>query len=310
MFTILLSVLCLVLFIHWTIKNYGIIPGLIVFALIFISPWFFRFVYNLWWALWTYYIPFITMLLILDRKRKSGKVLLDMKVYAILFCTIFLKFFFTGADFMTSSLVMAICPIIYHLIVVKVDLKSSITYLVKSSIACLLGLCAGFLFLVGQIRLLEGTWSAGFDHILLSFVKRSALSETAVDLKTLDVIWMYFGGEVFYYPQFPSIHVSFGALFLLICLLSVCLFFLSKKYDNANDYLKNKALIITATISILGPFSWIGMFIEHANEHIAFDYIVWYMPYLLYGYAIIGVFVQILFRVLRKSKIQNQLVAK
>lgn len=291
MITILLSALLLTLFAKWTSSNYGFFVGLAVFALIFISPWFFRFAYSLWWTLWSYYIPFIFLLFYLDKKRRDANPKLDLKFYGLLCLAIFIKFFFTGPEFLTTTLVMAICPIIYHLYVTRETFKSSIIYLSKSSIACILGVLLGMLLLVVQIKMLTGSWLSGFEHIIDSFVKRSAYGESS-DFKVLDIVLMYFKGEALYYEgiHFPSI--SFGFLFLLISCASGGILYMSPKQADHGIQIKSRALVLTTFISVLAPLSWVVIFSEHAFTHSHIDYIVWYMPYLLYGYCIIALFCQ------------------
>ena len=108
--TIGLSALVFALFAGWVFRNFGTLTGIITFLLIFLSPWFFRFAFNLWWALWSFYIPFITMLLVLERRKKRGLQLFDNKLICYLCIALFVKFQFTGAEFITSTLVTAVCP--------------------------------------------------------------------------------------------------------------------------------------------------------------------------------------------------------
>lgn len=159
--TIMLSVAVFILFVKWVLNNWGFLTAFVTFILIFITPWVFGMAYNLWWALWSFYIPFITMLFVLDRRRKENKYHLDFKVYAILFLTVFLKFFFTGAEFITTTLIMSVCPVIFHLIATKTELRSGVLQFLKASLTCILGILAGMLLLVIQIRMEDGTWMAG-----------------------------------------------------------------------------------------------------------------------------------------------------
>lgn len=303
MITIALSVMALILFTKWVLNNWGFIPALVTFILIFISPWFLRFAYNLWWALWSYYIPFITMLFVLDKRRRKGENKLDAKIFGLLFLTVLIKFFFTGAEFITSTLVMSVCPIIFHLYITQTKLNAALVGFIKSSLACVLGVLVGMLLLVIQIRMADGYWMAGIEHILHSFVKRSPMGESddigGATFYVLDVVKSYFQGEVFYSQMFTHFRISFGMLILFIVISAVAVYSMSKKIGG-EIFLQNKALLFTLAVSIIGPLSWIIIFAEHAHFHIMFDYIVWYMPFLLYGYCMIGVLAQLLVNKLLK----------
>jgi hypothetical protein len=47
-------------------------------------------------------------------------------------------------------------------------------------------------------------------------------------------------------------------------------------------------LIVATWYSILAPLSWLVVFRQHATEHFALDQIVWVMPFVLYGAALVG----------------------
>lgn len=51
---------------------------------------------------------------------------------------------------------------------------------------------------------------------------------------------------------------------------------------------KNRALVLTTWVAILGPLSWFSVFKAHAYIHLGFDEIVWYMPFCLFVFALIG----------------------
>ena len=283
--TVCLTSLVFVLFTKWVNKNFGFIACLATFILLFLSPWFFRLAYNLWWALWSFYIPFIVLTLFLQKTNK-----LNLKFYLLVALTLFAKFIFTGAEFISTTLVMSICPIIFFLIYRSYSLKDSFICLFKSSFAALFGVLMGFIVLVIQIRILDGNWMAGIEHIIHSFTKRSIYSERlVVDIHIIDMIIFYFKGDFWYHYLFPNFKVYYLVPFVII---SSCSFILLFKFKKSPNYKKIKALTITCFISILSMLSWIVLFTEHAYSHYPIDFITWYMPYMLYGYAIIGVFIQ------------------
>lgn len=152
-----MSALAFALFIGWVYRNFGSSAGCVTFLLIFLSPWFFRFAFNLWWALWSFYIPFLTTLLILERRQKKGAKLFDYKLILYLCIALYVKFFFTGAEFITSTLVAAVTPIIYYLFLDKEQIKTKLTYFIKSSIAACLTIVLCLLQLAMQIRYCDGS---------------------------------------------------------------------------------------------------------------------------------------------------------
>ena len=50
----------------------------------------------------------------------------------------------------------------------------------------------------------------------------------------------------------------------------------------------HKELIILTWVAMLGPFSWFMIFKDHSIHHTHMDYIVWYMPFMLYAPVLWG----------------------
>lgn len=283
--TVALSALAFTLFIGWTYRNYGLFVGIGTLLLIFLSPWLFRFAFSLWWALWSFYIPFLTMLLILERRFNKGLKMFDNKLILYLTISVFAKFFFTGGEFITSALVAAVCPIIYYLYLTKTKLKKSIIYLTKASCAACFAVLLGLLQLAVQVRYLEGSWAAGFEQVLFAYTKHnkdSSLMVTSVS----DLYSIYIGEHAFKWDFFPYINFGFGILAVIITLFSILVFCLSKKVDKEKQD-KNIAIVITTTISILGPLSWLVFFPAHASFHVFLDFLIWYLPYCILGFLVI-----------------------
>lgn len=281
--TIFLSVLVFILFIKWTTFFWGKTTGYITFFLILITPGFFSFAYNLWWTLWSYYIPFIILTIYVTNAILKDKKL-NNQLYALAALTAFLKFFFTGAEFISTTLVMSVCPIIFYLIYTQTKIKESIIVLAKSSIFLLLGIILGMALLICQIRLLEGNWSDAFNHIIISFIKRSIYAESIDNsMSFLDLLKLFFKYKYIYHESIPSLNIPYGVPIILV--ISICIFYLVRK-DKRNNI---NSLAITTLISLLAPLSWMILFKQHSISHYMIDYIIWYMPFLLYGYIMISI---------------------
>lgn len=281
-----LTTLAFIFIIGWIKRNFGYKVGIIVFVLLLLSPWLMRFTHNLWWALWSFYIPFITMLLVLEKKEKHPASISDNKVFLYLGIAMFVKFLFTGAEFISTTAIMAVCPVIYYSIKTQLKLKDGILFFIKSSFSVILGAIAGFLFLFTQIKLYKGTWQAGLDHLIFSFTKRSAAN---LDISTWEVLKTYLTDQsVFSWHFFPYITFGFGIFILIAITFSIIVAYNDKKKESKLTTL-HAALIITAAISVLAPLSWIIIFVQHAHTHPAFDYITWYMPFCIYAFIIMAI---------------------
>lgn len=59
-------------------------------------------------------------------------------------------------------------------------------------------------------------------------------------------------------------------------------------------YCKNssiKALIASTWLSIFAPISWFVLAKEHSYSHFHLNYVVWHIPFTLFGWAMIGEYV-------------------
>ena len=72
-------------------------------------------------------------------------------------------------------------------------------------------------------------------------------------------------------------------------MFSVLLYSLSKKKDFFIKKSKIVTLIVTTWFSLLAPLSWLIMFKAAAYIHTHTNFIAFYMPFALFGFAIIGI---------------------
>lgn len=79
----------------------------------------------------------------------------------------------------------------------------------------------------------------------------------------------------------------FAYLILIIAVLGVVVYYLNRNSDQFRKRL-NLALLVTTLVSLIAPLSWFIVFKQHSANHFHLDYIVWYMPFLLFGFVIIG----------------------
>lgn len=295
----LLVTICYIIFLGWVYRNFSFTSSIITFLLILFSPALTLFGHNLWWALWSYYIPFVTMLLVLERKSLKPTSWTERKLLAAMFISVFLKCIFTGFEYITSTLVAAICPVIYYHVANRTHLKETIISLFKFSTSAILAVLAEMIVLIIQIRSLEGTFMSGIDHIIFSYGKRASFKAEEIQYSISEILNVYFnnGGIL---QTFSSLNITYLFVIILAAIACILVSILSRNLLN-NDRNNNTALVITTLISILAPLSWFVIFKEHAVVHMILDYIVWYIPFLLYAFAAIGQAIHLLFS--KKNKV-------
>lgn len=290
----LLTALCFTLFFGWICRNFNLTSAVVTFILIFFSNWINSFAYNLWWALWSFYIPFISMLLFYEKRQSNPAKYTDKKMLIILFLAVFAKGIFTGFEFITTTVFSALCPMIYYSVLEHKKIKDLVKPIIKSGVVMGLAIAANMLVLTIQIKFYLGTFEAGIKHIIYSFVKRSTFiieEEGITEPEGLVsfIVRNYFGGNAFNWGFMTegSFRFPFILFFIILAVCSVLIWKVNKRLTPTASE-KNKALLITTCFSVLSPASWYIIFNQHAYIHTFLDYIVWYMPFLFFVFMVIG----------------------
>ncbi len=285
----ILSALCFTLLLGWVFRNFGLITGIIALVLITMSSWLTFFGNSLWWGLWASYIPFITMLLVLEYNHRTKK-LSSKKILLYLFLSVFAKCVFNGYEFISTALVSTMCPIIFYAFLEKQKIRPFVSYFMKASLTAVIAVLAQMTILITQIRAVTGSFYAGVDYIITSYTRRSfSADDHFAHYPYSFILKKYMKGNVFQWDFLArdSHAFYFAYLILIIAVLGVVVYYLNRNLDQFRKRL-NLALLVTALVSLIAPLSWFIVFKQHSANHFHLDYIVWYMPFLLFGFVIIG----------------------
>lgn len=285
----ILSAICFTLFLGWAYRNFGWLSALITLLLITLSPWITMYGYSLWWAVWTMYIPFVVSLLVLERNEhipmKTAKVILYLSL------GVFAKCVFDGFEFITTSLVAMIAPVVYYSFLKKEKLTSFIFFSAKVTLASIFAVLLQMIMLVLQICSVKGTLRAGVEHIVHSYERRTqmGIEVASSDYNYLNLFKKYIKGNAFELGFLPetTFRFYFVYLFAFIGGAALVVYCLAKGLNDVCRR-KNIALLLTTVFSVLAPLSWLIIFKQHSANHPHLDYIVWYLPFLLYGFLVIG----------------------
>lgn len=300
---ICLLAFCFILFLGWCYRNYGLLSSFITFVLLLFSPIVHNFAFSLWWTLWSYYIPFLTMLLILERNNKSPGRYPEHKTLVFLFISVFAKCFFTGFEYITPTLAAILCPIIYYHILEGKRIKTTFIFICKTITCSVTAILAEVFLLINQIKSIEGSYAKGIEYLIHAFTRRSSLDVDEFPPTIPEILNEHLFGMdlVIWGHSAYNITLTLFTTILIVLIMCISLYFLSKKIDTTNKS-KSKALLVTTLLSSLAPISWIVIFTEHVSKH-SLDRIIWYMPFLLYGFLVIGVCFSIILSRLRRKNI-------
>lgn len=297
-------------FTGWVLRNFGITPAIITFLFTFLSPKIVMFGGNgLWWSLWNFYVPFLALLLLLEKRYSSPGTVSDRRIFVSLFLAVLVKFFFSGLEFSSTAMLSIFIPIVYYSYLERQRFAEFFVFSFKAGLAALGAVLVQFLVLILQLWTYLGGLGGALGYLQTAFVRRSSfvqfsdLEGTDNDPSSLSFVWnnviKYYLGENSSDWGFTPVFIRFRFVYLIFIII-VCtgiVWFLTRKLHDR----KYVALILATLSSVVCPLSWYIIFKEHAFWHIQLDVIVWYMPFLLLGFAVIGTAISLLMSGIKRT---------
>jgi hypothetical protein len=305
----LLSALMLGLFIYWVVIELGWISGFLTLLFIASSEWMTLFGGNIFWNLWAFYLPLVVVSFYLMNTSIS-KNYRQLTISILVAMAIFVKCLFNGFEYFTTALLMPLIPFIFYAIRDSWGLSLLFNRLFKSSIGLIVGMLAGLLVLVWQIvQVTNSSEEAGIT--LLNTIGRRTFGDASIytveaaslNAKLLPVLMTYINGRAILFSQIlrnknlPD-EVSFLTLFILFIGFTVLLFILRRPRMNPENRSIDLGLIVSTWAAALAPLSWFILFKSHSYFHTQMNYIIWQMPFTLFGFALCGYTLQRILAVL------------
>ena len=304
-----LSAIALTLVILWFHFEFGLTSAILVLASAVLSQWLTVFGRNLWWSLWAFYLPMLAVMYFLKTNRTPTNRHF-VKFGFLISMAVFAKCFFNGYEYITTTLVMMAVPFIYYSILDRADLrqfvKGSVSIITGTAIAILVSL----VILLLQIGLAEGNALGGIKHITSTLEKRTYGNASDYNSEFSDSLEASTFGVVLNYINGPyldirsnadasdsaevgsAFEVRYSYLIASFVVMSILAVLAWTRNKSAEQRQRDIALVNATWFSILAPLSWFIIFKSHSYIHTHVNYIVWQMPFTLFGFAIWGIVIQ------------------
>ena len=233
---------------------------------------------NLWWVLGAFFIPFIICTWISNTQKNKPSIIF------LAAGAMFIKYLFTGYEYITTVWIMSALGCVLSL--PTFNIKQVFQKTIYPIIGFIIATIGSVFLLVYQIKLADGTWKAGWDHLIFSFLKRShgnsaSLPEAyaaSVDAQLIPIIKNYF--TTVWLDISHLIGDGLPIFFRVIKWWEVVGLFLTVLVLNSvlkiNKNL-SKIAILTG-LSFFAPFSWLIIFKGHSYIHQHMNHIIWWMP--------------------------------
>lgn len=292
--------------IAWFYIEFGLFVGITVLAFAVFSQWLTVFARNLWWSTWAFYLPMVIVMLYYLCRRKNI-YMQYIKLGSVGFFSVLIKTIFNGYEYITTTLIMMVVPMVYYGYLNKESFALFLNGLIKITIGAGLAIAVSVFILTFQIASVSGSLLDGLSHVTYSLKKRThATPNMQKDpvhfathaAPTLSVVNNYLHGgfcgfdtSVFNFnssaPQ-ARYYVSYARLILFFALMTLVLYLSSIRGTAKATDRSLYALIVASWFSILAPLSWFVVFKGHSYAHFQLNFIVWQMPFTFFGAAITG----------------------
>ncbi|MBN2086531.1 MAG: hypothetical protein JW748_15045 [Anaerolineales bacterium] len=314
--TSLFSAAALALILAWLYREFGWPASAAALATAVLSQWLTVFGRNLWWSIWAFYLPLVMLLHYLDHRGGAAN-LRPVRFGAVVWFAVWIKCFFNGYEYITTTLIMLTVPIVYYSVRDRIGWRNFLAGMLTAVAASILSVLASMTALCIQIAAVDGSLARGIEHIANSFLRRTyadpqlfqpdyAASLTA---NPLEVVFTYLKGIYFDLNHFLAapndwianyvFQIRYLHLILLFAAASIMLFLLLRKKPAAAIRPAAHALMAAVWFSLLAPLSWLIIFKAHSYVHTFMNNLVWQMPFTLFGFALCGLALHAAARVLR-----------
>ena len=297
--TSLLTALVLGLFVYWVFHELGWLAGIATLLFIAASEWMTLFGGNIYWNLWGFYLPLVAASFYL-RLTSVSENYNQALLIVILAVSMLIKCLFTGFEYITTALAMPLFPFVFYATRDAWGWSTFWLRLIKSSVGLLAGVAGGLLTLIVQLMQVKAGFKEAITTILNALGKRTLGDSTqslpevqSLSTDLAPVLMQYISGRAVLLSQVLhiqsiSLEISYLALFIIFMSLTLLLLVLGRSKVDSNSRASSAALIVTTWSSALAPLSWFVFFKAHSLIHIQLNYIVWQMPFTLYGFALCG----------------------
>jgi len=314
--TALLSSAAIAAITLWFARELGVTAGLFVLGSVIFSQWLTVFGHSLFWSLWAFYLPMLAMTFSLERSKGGGLPGLSVLV----FLSVLLKCLFNGYEFITTTLVMMLVPLVYYTFAAGWGGRTALKLGLVAAASAGAAVLASAVLLCLQFSVADGGFDDGVRHILYCLAKRTYgnpaafLGDNAAGLRAglIPVLLQYITGIYFDGRSFLNapdtraawllLNVRYLHLVVAALAASVFVYVAGRRTGPGGLRRKESALLPATWFSLLAPLSWFVVFKAHAALHLHLDFIVWQMPFTLYAAALCGVAARTLIRpVLHRS---------
>lgn len=320
--TALLSAAMFGLFLIWIKERFGYIVANTATILIAVSPMLVGFSRNLYWAVPLFIAPFIFTIYYFKIKNSRKELIL---FWLGLWILLYLRYL-CGYEYITTITVMIFAAISYSLYLKKSKLRFYVKQIILAGTISVLAFVAAIATHVVALNIYTGSISKSISIITKRAEERTVNSDAYLEYPYMNLKFLvgdYYKISNTYvdyadrqasgskawstltafsnYMLLPIVNLPINLASPFSLYIQSMLFFiiyLSVLYAGRRRWLVNKserqirALYVGLVVSLVGYFSWLILAYSHALVHAHINGILMYLPFALFGYIVVGLFIE------------------
>lgn len=273
-----LAAVVFMIWIHALSRDLGWAAG-IAWLLVLGSSWIVLFAPNIYWIVFSHFLPMVAVWWLLSRPRGVSPRML----YATYGLLVMFKCL-SGYEFLSNILLSGI-PVLYYFSSRAGETRAT---LVRRAALLIASGVLGFVLAAGvhvyQMRLFTGSWTAGIDAIAERASARTfgatGFGHAPADSNVVTIALRYARIPVFIIPMPGPRDVAIPLYAVgMIWLLSLVPSFGRRSTDSA------RRLATASILGFLATMSWVVLAKGHMFHHLHLNGIIFYLPWLLTAYA-------------------------
>jgi ABC-type multidrug transport system fused ATPase/permease subunit len=322
--TAMISALVLGLLVLWVRTRIGKIPAVTTGVLIALSPMIVGFSRNLYWSLPLFILPLVYVLYFYGRDFSTRKTIIFWTGLGVI---LYLRYL-CGYEYITTITIMAMAAVAYWLFIHKAKRIDFIKQIVLVGAISVVAFSAALATHVMSLNVYTGSTSKSLEIIKNRAQERTLnadkykqypymnlealapdhyrVTNTYIDyqgrMESGSRLW---AGIVAFstYLLLPVVHlpISFSGVFglyaqsmIVFVIMLVWLYKTRQKWVAKKISRQTTALFLAAAIGLVGYVSWLVFAYAHSLVHAHINGILMYLPFALFGYMIIGLFIEFL----------------
>ena len=291
----------LVLFVYFIKHNFGYLSAITFVFLVATSQWVVVHSNNLYWMFFLVILPFIIVTTFLQLNIQDKKTLLIRRInllYISVFFAVLIKSL-SGYEYISTVLIATVTPLIFFAIRDTWDAKAFLVRFLSVGLSGVAGFFTAILMHLKPLTNVQGSLTKGFEHLWGTIAKRThgdpnmvaEVYRTSLESNIINVILKYFNGRAFNLDSLIGFggYITFWELIITFFIMSTVITFLTFSLNGYKKYKKlNLAAAATLWFSFLAPLSWYILAKGHSYLHQHINHVLWYVPFLLIGFAYFG----------------------